>query len=55
MIIDYDHNPNASVDQKLQSLKESVQLALNEIVTALNNTVTKEELISILTEQNENS
>lgn len=31
MIIDYDHNPKASYDQKLQSLKESVQLALNEV------------------------
>ena len=31
MIIDYDHNPRISYDQKLQSLKESVQLALNEV------------------------
>lgn len=31
MIIDYDHNPTASVEQKLQSLKESVQMALNEV------------------------
>lgn len=31
MIIDYDHNPKASYEQKLQSLKESVQLALNEV------------------------
>lgn len=30
MIIDYDHNPKLSYDQKLQSLKESVQMALNE-------------------------
>lgn len=30
MIIDYDHNPRLTVDQKLQSLKESVQMALNE-------------------------
>lgn len=30
MIIDYDHNPALSVDQKLQSLKDSVQMALNE-------------------------
>lgn len=30
MIIDYDHNPALTVDQKLQSLKESVQMALNE-------------------------
>ena len=33
MIIDYDHNPSLTVDQKLQSLKESVQMALNEIIT----------------------
>lgn len=31
MIIDYDHNPGLTFDQKLQSLKESVQMALNEI------------------------
>lgn len=30
MIIDYDHNPRLTYDQKLQSLKESVQMALNE-------------------------
>lgn len=30
MIIDYDHNPSLTVDQKLQSLKDSVQMALNE-------------------------
>lgn len=33
MIIDYDHNPNLTYDQKLQSLKESVQMALNEFET----------------------
>lgn len=31
MIIDYDHNPGLTFDQKLQSLKESVQMALNEV------------------------
>lgn len=31
MIIGYDRNPNASVDQKVQSLMESVQMALNEV------------------------
>jgi len=30
MIIDYDHKPALTVDQKLQSLKDSVQMALNE-------------------------
>lgn len=30
MIIDYDHNPNITTDQKVQSLQESVQMALNE-------------------------
>lgn len=33
MIIDYDHNPHLTGDQKLQSLKESVQMALNEAET----------------------
>lgn len=33
MIIDYDHNPALTVDQKLQSLKESTQMALNEVRT----------------------
>lgn len=30
MLIDYDHNPSLSVDQKLQSLIENMQLAFNE-------------------------
>ena len=33
MIIGYDRNPNASTDQKVQSLMESVQMALNEHTT----------------------
>lgn len=33
MIIDYDSNPALTTDQKLQSLKESTQMALNEIRT----------------------
>jgi hypothetical protein len=35
MIIDYDHNPNATTDEKLQSLKESVQLSTNEMANAI--------------------
>lgn len=31
MIIDYDHNPNITHEQRLNSLKESVQMALNEV------------------------
>ena len=31
MIIDYDHNPALTVDQKLHSLKDSVQMALNNM------------------------
>lgn len=31
MIIDYDHNPNITEEQRLQSLKESVQMALYEL------------------------
>ena len=38
MIIDYDHNPNITEEQRLQSLKESVQMALNELgVSAVSN------------------
>lgn len=33
MIIGYDRNPSATVDQKVQSLMESVQMALNEHTT----------------------
>jgi hypothetical protein len=33
MIIDYDHNPNITEEQRLQSLKESVQMALNELAS----------------------
>ena len=29
MLIDYDHNPSLSVDQKLQSLIESIQRCLD--------------------------
>ena len=35
MIIDYDHNPNATTDDKLRSLKESVQLSMNEMVDTI--------------------
>lgn len=38
MIIGYDRRPNATMDQKIQSLIESIQLALNEIVTDLDYT-----------------
>lgn len=31
MIIDYDHNPNITEERRLQSLKESVQMALNDV------------------------
>ena len=31
MIIDYDKNPNLTVDQKLQSLIDSIQRATDEI------------------------
>ena len=30
MIINYDRNPALTVDQKIESLIESIQLALNE-------------------------
>lgn len=38
MILDYNHNQNLTVDQKLQSLIESMQMALDELrneITAL--------------------
>lgn len=31
MVIDFDHNPSLTPEQKLQSLKESVQMALDEM------------------------
>lgn len=36
MIIDYDHNPYITDEQRLQSLKESVQMALNELASDRN-------------------
>lgn len=35
MIIGYDRNPNAPIERKLQSLMESVQMALNEAASDL--------------------
>ena len=35
MIIDYDHNPALTEDQKLQSLKESVQMAYDELIDSI--------------------
>ena len=35
MLIDYDHNPAASTDEKLRSLVESIQLSLAEIASEL--------------------
>lgn len=35
MVIDYDHNPSLTTDQKLQSLVESIQLMNSEITTKL--------------------
>lgn len=34
MVLDYDRRPEASVDRKIQTLMESVQLALNDIARA---------------------
>lgn len=42
MIIDYDHNPNIDGEKRLQSLKESVQRALDEV----SNTDTKETIVN---------
>ena len=35
MIINYDHNPALTVDMKLQSLVENIQLMNDEIATRL--------------------
>lgn len=35
MIIDFDHNPALGTDQKLQSLKESTQMAIDETTIAI--------------------
>ena len=54
MIINYDHNPALSVDQKLQSLIENIHLALNELVDEaelakeLKNYLTKETAEAVL-------
>ena len=50
MIIDYDHNPNVTDEQMLQSLKESVQMALNEIDAELDEL---RKLLRRLQEQND--
>jgi hypothetical protein len=42
VIIDYDHNPNIDGEKRLQSLKESVQRALDEV----SNTDTKETTVN---------
>jgi len=42
VIIDYDHNPNIDGEKRLQSLKESVQRALDEVA----NTDTKETTVN---------
>ena len=53
MIIDYDHNPAATIEQKLQSLRESIQLALNEKADIDLPGITK--LSEILTKARQNS
>ena len=35
MIINYDRNPALAVDQKLQSLMDSIQMALDELNTRI--------------------
>ena len=37
MIVDYDHNPRISDEQRLASLRDSMQIALNEIYNQLDN------------------
>lgn len=35
MIIDFDHNPALTTDQKLQSLRESAQMAIDELTDTI--------------------
>lgn len=51
MIIDYDHNPALSVDQKLQSLKESMQMAVDELTDTIKKL--KEEITELRSEAGE--
>lgn len=46
MIIDYDRNPGRTPEEQLRSLRDSVQLALNEHLTTLDNLY--KELLSAL-------
>ena len=45
MIIDYDHNPALTTDQKLQSLKESTQMAIDEALVSIE--ILKKEIMEI--------
>ena len=47
MIINYDRNPNLSVNQKLDSLIESIMLALNEKADNSNIEELKKELAEL--------
>lgn len=42
MVLDYDTRPDATIDEKVRSLKDSVQLALNELGIDSNNTSTSQ-------------
>lgn len=51
MIIDYDHNPALTTDQKLQSLKESMQMAVDELTDTIKKL--KEEIAELRSEAGE--
>lgn len=42
MVLDYDTRPDATIDEKVRSLKDSIQLALNELGIDANNTSTSQ-------------
>ena len=52
MIIQYDTRPNATVDEKLRSLIESIQLAFGEVGIDATNTATSQntDISAIVTE-----
>ena len=49
MIVDYDHNPNIDGEKRLQTFKESVQRALDEVANKDTNETTVNEVKNFYT------